>query len=88
MYIMLFIYLLRKHIFKELPLKVSPYLSFPDFFLWAYLKACVYVNNPHSVDVLKINTEHEIQQIGVLTFRRLATIVIKPFRAYIRGVVQ
>ena len=41
----------------------SPDLNPCDFFLWGYLKAKVYGNNPHTIDELKNNITNMIQSI-------------------------
>ena len=42
----------------------SPDLTAPDFFLWGYLKERVYVNNPETIEQLKINITNEIAALN------------------------
>lgn len=44
-------------------ISTTPNLPPPDFFLYGYPKARIHGKSPHSVDDLKANVEHEIQQI-------------------------
>lgn len=41
----------------------SPDLTAPDFFLWGFLKSKVYVNKPQTIQHLKDNIRHEIEEI-------------------------
>ncbi|KAF7283694.1 hypothetical protein GWI33_023190 [Rhynchophorus ferrugineus] len=41
----------------------SPDLTAPDFFLCGFLKSKVYVNKPQTIQHLKYNIRHEIEEI-------------------------
>jgi len=41
----------------------SPDLTAPDFFLWGFLKSKVYVNKPQTIQHLKDNIRHAIEEI-------------------------
>ncbi|KAF7284893.1 hypothetical protein GWI33_021418 [Rhynchophorus ferrugineus] len=41
----------------------SPNLTTPDFFLWGFLKSKAYVNKPQTIQHLKDNVCHEIEDI-------------------------
>ncbi|PSN51234.1 hypothetical protein C0J52_10549 [Blattella germanica] len=49
----------------------SPDLAAPDYFLWGYLKNCVYQNCPATLDDLKENIRQEIQRIPHNMFQRV-----------------
>ncbi|KAF7274906.1 hypothetical protein GWI33_012432 [Rhynchophorus ferrugineus] len=41
----------------------SPDLTAPDYFFWGFLKLKVYVNKPQTIQHLKDNIRHEIEEI-------------------------
>ncbi len=49
---------------------ISPDLTPPDFFLWAYLKNSVDLNKPTTVDELKTEIETQIHNIYENTCKR------------------
>ncbi len=49
----------------------SPDLTPPYFFLWAYLKNSVYLNEPTTVDELKTEIEAQIHNIDENTCKRM-----------------
>ncbi len=49
----------------------SPDLTPLDFFLWAYLKNSVYLNEPTTVDELKTEIKAQIHNIDVNTCKRV-----------------
>ena len=51
----------------------SPNLAPCDFFLWGFLKSCVYVNHPRTLQALKTNIQEEIANITPAMLARVMT---------------
>ena len=58
-------FFLDRVIFKGQSLHRNPYLSFPDYFLWGYLKNILYEDCPRSIAKLKVKTEQAIKNMMV-----------------------
>ena len=62
----------------------SPDLTHPDYFLWGYLKARVYQDNPPTIERLKENIKREIRRIPRYMLER----VIENFNVRVAAVIQ
>ncbi|KAF7277405.1 hypothetical protein GWI33_007720, partial [Rhynchophorus ferrugineus] len=46
-----------------IPSQFSGFNQAPDFFLWGFLKSKVYVNKPQTIQHLKDNIRHKVEEI-------------------------